>query len=83
LLARPLPTVLQQDLPSGQFEVILVDDHSSDATSRVLTGAATSAWACCGRFHEFGAARNTAIEPPEEVAVSLDDDLLCELRLLR
>jgi glycosyltransferase involved in cell wall biosynthesis/peptidoglycan/xylan/chitin deacetylase (PgdA/CDA1 family) len=85
LLARTLPTVLEQQLPGGSFEVIVVDDGSSDATPQVLEQLSAR--------HELhlvrqpprgvGAARNAAMEAAGgEIVLFLDDDLLCEPGLL-
>ncbi len=86
LLARTLPTVLQQDLAAGSFEVIVVDDGSSDATPELLEEHAHRADVQVLRQAPGGisAARNAAIEAARgELVVFLDDDLLCEPGLLR
>jgi peptidoglycan/xylan/chitin deacetylase (PgdA/CDA1 family)/glycosyltransferase involved in cell wall biosynthesis len=42
VLARTLPTVLQQNFPGDQYEVILVVDGSSDGTQRMLASVASA-----------------------------------------
>jgi glycosyltransferase involved in cell wall biosynthesis/peptidoglycan/xylan/chitin deacetylase (PgdA/CDA1 family) len=86
LLARTLPTVLRQDLSVGSFEVIVVDDGSSDATPDVLEEHSNRSDVHVLRQTRGGisAARNAAIEAARgELVVFLDDDLLCEPGLLR
>ena len=81
LLARTLPTVLEQELANGSFEVIVVDDGSTDATPQVIKELSAR--------HEprvvrqpprgVGGARNAAIEAARgEIVLFLDDDLVCE-----
>jgi glycosyltransferase involved in cell wall biosynthesis/peptidoglycan/xylan/chitin deacetylase (PgdA/CDA1 family) len=86
LLARTLPTVLEQDPPSGGFEVIVVVDGSSDSTLHLLDQHASRHSLRVLRQPPRGisAARNAAIDAARgQVVVFLDDDLLCEPRLLR
>jgi glycosyltransferase involved in cell wall biosynthesis/peptidoglycan/xylan/chitin deacetylase (PgdA/CDA1 family) len=86
LLVRTLPTVLNQDLPVGRFEVIVVDDASSDATPALLEAHADRPDVQVLRQARRGisAARNAAIQIARgELVLFLDDDLLCEPDLLR
>ena len=86
LLARTLATVLEQDFPAGSFEVIVVDDGSSDATPELLEEQSARRELRVFRQARRGvsAARNTAVEAARgEFIVFLDDDLLCEPGLLR
>jgi glycosyltransferase involved in cell wall biosynthesis len=86
VLARTLPTVLQQDLPAGSFEVIVVDDGSSDATAQLLEAQSADRHLRVFRQAPRGvsAARNAALKAARgKFVVFLDDDLLCEPGLLR
>src|SRR5207248_2812018 len=64
LLARTLPTVLAQDVPPGGFEVIVVDDGSSDGTPRFLAEQSAGPELRVLRQAPRGvsAARNAALE---------------------
>jgi peptidoglycan/xylan/chitin deacetylase (PgdA/CDA1 family)/glycosyltransferase involved in cell wall biosynthesis len=81
ILARALPTVLEQDFPSDQYEVIVVVDGASDGTADYLR---TLRPACSLRTIEQanfgpGAARNAGINAARgELVLFLDDDIFCE-----
>jgi len=85
LLARTLPTVLSQDFPAQEYEVVVVVDGSTDGTAEYLRGLRPP---CelrvitqpnCG----LAAARNAGAEAARgELLVFLDDDILCDRRLL-
>jgi glycosyltransferase involved in cell wall biosynthesis/peptidoglycan/xylan/chitin deacetylase (PgdA/CDA1 family) len=86
LLARTLPTVLRQDLPADRFEVVVVDDGSSDGTAQLLAEHADRPGLRVIRQDRRGiaAARNVAIDAARgDVVVFLDDDLMCDRALLR
>jgi glycosyltransferase involved in cell wall biosynthesis len=42
LLARTLPTVLGQDLPKNEYEVVIVSDGSTDGTREFVAGLKTA-----------------------------------------
>lgn len=85
LLAQTLPTVLGQDLPPEQFEVIIVVDGSSDGTAAYLR---TLKSACALTIIEqenrgAAAARKVAIGAARgDLILLLDDDILCPPHLL-
>jgi glycosyltransferase involved in cell wall biosynthesis len=84
ILARTLPTVLDQDLPSARREVIVVVDGSSDGTSELLH-APRFAEVCVMQLPNLGisAARNLGLRTARGgLVLFLDDDMLCEPTLL-
>ena len=86
LLARTVPTVLDQDLPAGDYEVIVVVDGSTDGSAEWLRRLAPRV-----SFRVFeqpnggpGAARNAGIGVARGgLVLLLDDDILCGPALLR
>lgn len=86
LLAATLPTILGQDLPAADFEVIVVVDGSGDATARWLRALKTPcALVVIEQGHGGpGAARNAgAAAARGELILFLDDDVICPPHLLR
>ncbi len=85
-LRRLLASLPRQDIGAGAFEVIVVDDGSTDGTWQMLTGLETpyrlrTLWQ---RNQGPGAARNAAIEAATgEIIVTLDDDVEPAPDLLR
>ena len=87
ILARTLPTVLAQDLPPHDFEVIVVIDGSTDGTwefleaiERPRCGFQTIQQANCGQ----ASARNAGLRAARgDIVLFLDDDVLCVPSLLR
>jgi glycosyltransferase involved in cell wall biosynthesis len=80
ILARTLPTVLDQDFPAHQREVIVVDDGSTDATADYLrTAGGACRMAVIQRPHRGpAAARNAGIfAAAGDLLLLLDDDMLC------
>jgi GT2 family glycosyltransferase/peptidoglycan/xylan/chitin deacetylase (PgdA/CDA1 family) len=87
LLARTLPTVLKQDFPSDQYEVVVVVDGSTDGTTELLRSFKPS---CALRIIEQqpnlgqAAAQNAGLKAAQgEVVLFLDDDIVCEPALLQ
>ena len=86
VLSRTLPTVLAQDFPPNEYEVIVVVDGSSDGTTEMLQGLQPR----CG-FRVLdqpnrgqAAARNLGLKAAHgEFVINLDDDIVCEPSLLR
>jgi GT2 family glycosyltransferase len=87
ILARTLPTVLGQELPIHQYEVIVVVDGSTDGTIEFLRSIDTPR--CALRVIEQlnggqASARNTGLRAAKgEIVLFLDDDLLSGPTLLR
>jgi glycosyltransferase involved in cell wall biosynthesis len=85
-LRRTLQTLFEQDLPSDQYEIIVVDDGSTDGTS---AGLRQSKADCAFRVitqpnRGQAAARNAGCRASRgEIVLFLDDDMLCEPQLLR
>jgi glycosyltransferase involved in cell wall biosynthesis/peptidoglycan/xylan/chitin deacetylase (PgdA/CDA1 family) len=86
VLERTLPSLLAQDLPPEDYEVIVVVDGSTDGTVQMLRD-----WKPKCSFHVLessrrgpGAARNVGIQAAVgELVLFLDDDLICTRGLLR
>ncbi len=86
LLGRTLPTVLAQDFPADQYEVIVVDDGSTDGTAEFLRGVkADCAFSVLEQPNQGQAvALNTGLRAARgDWVLFLDDDNLCHGRLLR
>lgn len=84
---RTLPTVLAQDFPAGEYEVVIVVDGSSDGTTEALRGIRTDG--CNLRVLEQpnrgqAAARNLGLQAAlGDLVLNLDDDIVCDPSLLR
>jgi glycosyltransferase involved in cell wall biosynthesis/peptidoglycan/xylan/chitin deacetylase (PgdA/CDA1 family) len=86
LIARTLPTVLAQDLPREDWEIIVVVDGSTDGTAEYLRGleAPVAIRVIEQPNRGPGAARNAGLRAARgEIALLLDDDSLCEPSFLR
>lgn len=86
LLKRVLRSLNEQDLPRDRFEVIVVDDGSTDDTQQALDDFKPNFKLV--RLKQSnqgpGAARNLAIRAAaNEIIVSLDDDVVPDGRLLQ
>lgn len=62
LLPLTLPALVQSDLPREEWELIVVDDASTDATARVASQWADRIVTLEGRPHGPGYARNRGVE---------------------
>ena len=85
VLARTLPTLLEQDLPPGTFEVVVVVDGSTDGTAEMLEERFAGRPVRALLLPNGGpaAARNAGIRAARgELVLLLDDDLLCPPGLL-
>jgi len=86
ILARTLPTVLGQDFPHDQYEIIIVIDGSTDGTREYLrTIEAKRALQIIDQPNKgLPAARNAGIGAAcGEIVLFIDDDLVCEPNLLK
>jgi glycosyltransferase involved in cell wall biosynthesis len=86
VLRRTLPTVLEQDLPADEYEVVVVVDGPDAATCDWLRGLSSGVRLSIVQQQHLGlaAARNTGLRKASgETVVLLDNDLLCEPQLLR
>jgi glycosyltransferase involved in cell wall biosynthesis len=62
LLPKTLPAIVESDLPRENWELIVVDDASTDATARVAAQWADRVVSLPGRPHGPGYARNRGVE---------------------
>lgn len=85
LLARTLPTVLDQELPSERYEVVVVVDGSTDETLEFLSDVRSTVSLRVLEQSNRGlaAARNLGLHAARgNVVLFLDDDILCGSSLL-
>jgi glycosyltransferase involved in cell wall biosynthesis len=86
LLVQTLPKLFGQDFPSDEWELVIVDDGSTDGTGEFLKRLSPP---CAMRIVEQSnrgpaGARNAALKVARgDLVLFLDDDLLCEPQLLR
>lgn len=86
VLSRSLPTILDQDLPVEEYEIVVVVDGSTDGTVEMLRGLKSR---CAFRVLEqpnrgLAAARNAGWKAAiGDLILFLDDDILCDRALLR
>ncbi len=83
VLRRTLPTVLNQDFPASEWEVIVVNDGSSDATEELLRAFDGRVRAISQPWRGAASARNAGVQSARgELIVFLDDDCFCPPDLL-
>ena len=86
LLSRSLPSMLEQDLPSDQYEIIVIVDGSTDGTASALHEIHAS---CALRIVEqqnsgLSKARNTGLAMAQgELVMFMDDDIVCNRDVFR
>ncbi|MGB8647038.1 MAG: glycosyltransferase family 2 protein [Anaerolineae bacterium] len=80
MLRQLMETLARQSLPPDRFEVVVVDDGSSDETPQVAQGRYPFAVCYCQEGHQGGAmARNTGAGASRgALLVFVDDDMLLE-----
>ncbi len=86
VLKRTLPTVLDQDLPTAEYEIVIVVDGPDEDTTRWLHGLRVPhRLRIVEQAHRgLAAARNTGLRHASaDTVLLLDDDLLCSPRLVR
>jgi GT2 family glycosyltransferase len=85
VLKRTLPTVLEQDLPADEYEVVVVVDGPDPATCDWLRGLSSRVLSIVQQQHlGLAAARNAGLKKAAgETVLLLDNDLVCEPQLLR
>jgi len=84
-LADCLTTLLDQDLPADQYEIVVVVDGSSDGTIEILNAFRVRAGLVVVEQDNKGksAALNGGVKAATgEIVLIIDDDLLCDRRLL-
>ncbi|MCU1285365.1 MAG: hypothetical protein JWO13_1715 [Acidobacteriales bacterium] len=85
LLARTLPTVLDQDFPPSQYEVVIVDDGSTDDSHKLLESFSSDCKLTLLRKPNEGqgiALAHGAAAAQGEILLFLDDDIVCPRNLI-
>jgi glycosyltransferase involved in cell wall biosynthesis/peptidoglycan/xylan/chitin deacetylase (PgdA/CDA1 family) len=85
LLARTLPTILNQDLPSENYEIVIVVDGSTDGTLGFLRNVRSVASVRVVEQPNRGlaSARNLGLQTARgKIVLFVDDDILCGPSLL-
>lgn len=84
VLPRVLEAIRASDLPRAQWELIVVDDASTDATAQVAARYADRVLSLPGRPHGPGYARNRGVEASRgEWVVFIDADVVVHTDTLR
>lgn len=85
LIARTLPSILEQAYPPGEFEVLVVVDGSTDGTASVLRDIKSPCYLRVLEQPNSGAAaaRNAGVNVARgELVLFLDDDIHCDRHLI-
>ena len=87
VLERTLKFLFHQDYPQDQYEIIVVDDGSTDGTYAMVRAQASPCRLVCLRHEERkgpAVARNRGIrEARGEVVIFIDDDIFCPPQFVR
>ena len=87
LLDRCLECLFRQDYPKDQYEIIVVDDGSSDGTKEMVEGKSSSCGLKYLKHKERrgqSRAKNLGINHAHgEVIIFIDDDVLCPPQFIR
>jgi len=88
LLKESIQSVLEQDFQLGQFELVVVDNNSTDETEKIVKAVASSSMARIRYLFEgrqgLSFARNAGIKGANgEIIVFIDDDVEAEKTWLR
>ncbi|GAC1502671.1 MAG: hypothetical protein NVS1B14_07560 [Vulcanimicrobiaceae bacterium] len=83
-LQEVVPSLLHQDLPSEQFELVVGDSQSDDGTAEYLAGFPDRVRHIAGPYSGRAAARNAALAAARnEIVVFNDADIIASPDLLR
>lgn len=87
ILERTLQYLFLQDYPQDQYEIIVIDDGSTDGTHEMVKGQESPCRLVCLRHEERkgqAVARNWGIrEARGEVVIFIDDDIFCPPQFIR
>ncbi len=83
-LGRTIESLLAQNYPKNKFEVIVVDDGSSDKTSQIARSYPGVQSIRMPKNEGLSAARNTGLKAAKgDIYVAFDDDCIADLDWLR
>jgi GT2 family glycosyltransferase len=84
VVLRTVRTLLQQDFPRSEYEIVVVVDGSRDGTAEALHGLGAGVRVVVQENRGLAGARNTGTrEAAGELLLFLDDDMKCVPELVR